>query len=101
MIPTIIPTRLIDVGPSDGSKDPFLFVPSSSSFAPVECEEGWDPTPDTSFRYLALSYCWGNVGSMVTTPDNIVARRKGIAWDEIPQTIKDAISVTRKLGKCI
>jgi len=34
----------------------------------------------------------------MTTPENVDARRAGIAWDEIPQTIKDAVLVTRKLG---
>ncbi|KAN0117832.1 HET domain containing protein [Hyaloscypha variabilis] len=93
-----IPTRLVDVGPSDGSKNPFLFVPAARCSAPPESDGPWTPTPDTSFRYLALSYCWGTQGSLMTTPENVDARRAGIAWDEIPQTIKEAILVTRKLG---
>ena len=96
--PRRIPTRLVDVGPSDGSKNPFLFVPAATCSAPPEGEGLWTPTPDSSFRYLALSYCWGTQGNLMTTPENVDARRAGIAWDEIPQTIKDAVLVTRKLG---
>ncbi|KAF4632851.1 hypothetical protein G7Y89_g5277 [Cudoniella acicularis] len=96
--PTKIPTRLIDIGPPDGSKKPFLFVPSSTNFIPAKCEKPWAPTPDTTFRYLALSYCWGDTGNLVTTPENIDARRVAIPGAEMPETIKDAICVTRKLG---
>lgn len=102
MTPGILPTRLIDVGPSDGSENPFLFVPSRTCLVAAERAERWPPrAPGITFRYIALSYCWGGKGNLVTTPENLETRRKGIPWEEVPQTIKDAISITRKLGKYI
>ncbi|KAE9378648.1 HET-domain-containing protein [Stipitochalara longipes BDJ] len=97
-IPRIIPKRLVDVGPPDGSENPHLFVPSATIFALAECQGPWIPASDTNLRYLALSYCWGETGNLITTPENIEARSTSIPWNEIPQTIKDAILVTRKLG---
>jgi len=94
----MIPTRLVDVGPPDGSKDPLLFIPPTACFAAPDCEGSWVPKADSGYQYLALSYCWGNQGNLVTTPDNVESRRAGIRWDEIPRTIQDAILVTRKLG---
>lgn len=96
--PKIIPTRPINVGPADGSKDPFLFAPAAGCSAPVERKEPWTPTPDTTYHYLALSYCWGTGGNLTITIKNIDVRKNAILWNEIPQTIEDAISVIRKLG---
>jgi hypothetical protein len=99
MTPIAIPTRLIDVGPQDCSKDPFIFISSSRCSAPLEQKEDWPPKIDVeSFRYIALSYCWGKSGNLTTTIHNIDTMQTGIKWDTIPQTIKDAILVTRKLG---
>ena len=99
MTPIAIPTRLIDVGPQDGSKDPFIFISSSRCSAQLEQKEDWPPKIDVeSFRYIALSYCWGKSGNLTTTIHNLDTMQTGIKWDTIPQTIKDAILVTRKLG---
>jgi hypothetical protein len=99
--PRAVPTRLVDVGPSDGSKDPFLFIPPPACFAPPDCEGPWIPQPDVSYGYLALSYCWGDQGNLVTTPENVERRQAGIPWNEIPRTIQDAILVTRRLGRTL
>ncbi|KAN0104891.1 HET domain containing protein [Hyaloscypha variabilis] len=96
-----LPTRLIHVG--NGSQNPFLYVPPRMSFAPAERAEPWSvmvcpKSLHTKYRYLALSYCWGDRGNLVTTIENINERRRGIPWEEIPSTVQNAIEVTRKLG---
>jgi hypothetical protein len=72
-----LPTRLIDVGGSGGSRDPLLFVPSTPSIStpgPEDCQPlsvmdksfeempAWTPLTvardtTTEMQYVALSYC--------------------------------------------
>jgi hypothetical protein len=73
------PKRLLDVGDSQDS--PIRLV--------------IDPTTD---KYVALSHCWGNHRRCVTTKENLPARVEGIAWLDLPQTFRDAITVTRAIG---
>jgi len=47
--------------------------------------------------YLALSYCWGSGTALKTTSSTLDAFKAGIPWISLPQTIKDAILVTRYL----
>ncbi|KAH7333321.1 heterokaryon incompatibility protein-domain-containing protein, partial [Rhexocercosporidium sp. MPI-PUGE-AT-0058] len=82
-----LPTRVIDVGPSDGSKDPRLYIPAKSTAG-----------PSAEFRYVSLSYCWGEKQNFVTTLENLESLKAGIPWDSLPQTMKGAISITRGLG---
>ncbi|KAK0670033.1 heterokaryon incompatibility protein-domain-containing protein [Cercophora samala] len=53
-------------------------------------------------QYVALSYVWGSVPSFRITKANrkSLMRRGGIntAWNLLPETIRDAITLTRKLG---
>lgn len=47
---------------------------------------------------MALSYCWGT-GRFVTTTDNTIEERKsGIRLSYLPNTLKEAILITRSLG---
>ncbi|EIW52281.1 HET-domain-containing protein, partial [Trametes versicolor FP-101664 SS1] len=48
--------------------------------------------------YLALSYVWGEEQPHQTTTSNVSAYSAGIDAFLLPQTIRDAISVTRTLG---
>lgn len=49
--------------------------------------------------YLALSYCWGKGNDQSkTTEENIHQRMHRIIVDELSQTIRDAIDITRALG---
>ncbi|KAH7391372.1 heterokaryon incompatibility protein-domain-containing protein [Cadophora sp. MPI-SDFR-AT-0126] len=98
-VPKTIPTRLVDVGPQECTEDPFLFITGDRSSTSLEQEEIWSPNLDVdSFRYTALSYCWGDKENLTTTVHNLDAMKAGIAWGTIPATIQDAILVTRKLG---
>ncbi|CAG8960069.1 hypothetical protein HYFRA_00010547, partial [Hymenoscyphus fraxineus] len=83
---TRLPTRLIDVGPPDGSQEPRLVVPNS----PKLTSDAW--------TYIALSYCWGDPKkNITTTPLNIEDRKNGIPWEAVPKTIRHAILLTRSL----
>ncbi|KAH0427241.1 hypothetical protein CcaCcLH18_09798 [Colletotrichum camelliae] len=51
-------------------------------------------------KYAILSYCWGQGCSKayMTTSDNLSARLESLALHELPETISDAVKVTRALG---
>lgn len=48
--------------------------------------------------YTALSYCWGGEQEVQTTRRNTALHFSGIGIDVLPATIRDAITVTRRLG---
>lgn len=88
-----LPSRVIDVGPEDGSQQPFLYMPDSSHLG----------------LYLCLSHRWGGakvlqtlMGDPVGTPNG----RKGtfsqfqsaIPIESMPKTFRDAVQVTRALS---
>lgn len=89
---TDLPTRVIDVG--DGAGD----IVRLSAFSPEDRE---------NYRtdYIALSYCWGNLPeeetrAFCTSLENIGERfEQGFDLEKLPQTFRDAITLTRKLGK--
>jgi hypothetical protein len=109
---TKLPTRVVDVGPSGGSREPFLYIPSDQQ-KPAPYNEDDNPGTDPSwekflldtrresegdFLYTTLSYCWGNSQTFVTTLENLEDMKKNIPWHKLPLTIQDAILVTRGLG---
>ncbi|KAI0512607.1 heterokaryon incompatibility protein-domain-containing protein [Xylaria bambusicola] len=47
--------------------------------------------------YVTLSYCWGGPQPVTTTKATLQQNLRMIPSDELPQTIKDAITVTRAL----
>jgi hypothetical protein len=76
-----LPTRVIDVGPPDGSEKPFVFVSNGQPGV-----------------WAALSYCWGGNSSFVLKQDAARLYRREIPLQDYPETIRDAIVVTRKLN---
>lgn len=77
----MLPTRVIDVGPLDGSQEPRLLI-SDGKRAP----------------YISLSHCWG--GSQHTcklSHDTLLTWQQGIPLASLPRTFRDAVHVTRKL----
>ena len=80
---SILPSRVLDVGPSDGSSEPFLY----------ESHEHQD-------KYITLSYKWGNETAMSvkTVMHNLESHKQSISLKTFPQTIRDAIFITSKLG---
>ena len=53
-------------------------------------------TFDTQLQYAALSYCWGGA-SFVTKKSSLQIRKQGIAWNHLPKTQRQAITVCRAL----
>jgi hypothetical protein len=78
----VLPTRVIDVGPADGSSEPFILSP----------QEG------TRGSWVALSHCWGGQIPQVTTALNISERENYLPLNSLPQTFIDAVWITRRLG---
>jgi len=52
----------------------------------------------TKEKYIALSYCWGQSQPYHLTRALLDEMSAGLDMERLPQTIKDAIEVTRKLG---
>ena len=49
-------------------------------------------------EYIALSYCWGGAQQLTTTRKSLRDRCHGIQMTKLPQTILDAVWITRLLG---
>jgi hypothetical protein len=64
---------------------------SVSSFRLIDCETG-RIVPGTNQPYVALSYVWGN-GADRNAPSNDI-----LLFQDLPCTIRDAITATRGLG---
>ncbi|KZL77380.1 hypothetical protein CT0861_11256 [Colletotrichum tofieldiae] len=80
--PTLrMPTRVIDVGRTNDSQVRLI-----------------ETARMRDSPYIALSYCWGRKSHLLTTQTNIRAMTTGIHVVEFPQTIQDAVEVTRKLN---
>lgn len=80
---TLLPTRVLDMGvDGDGSSEDVRLHVSSTG----ECG-----------RYIALSYCWGTCTQTRTVKDNLSNHVQSITVANLPQTIQDAIRVTREL----
>ena len=76
-----LPDRIIDVGPSDGSREPHLRETNGVQKA----------------DYVTLSHRWSPNLTFTTTSRNILERMRGIPLDSMPQTFKDSVTITRKL----
>lgn len=78
---TELPTRMIDVRPSENLNQVKIFE-----------------TTGQRNRYAALSYCWGGPQVVTSTVSTVDDNRKCIALSKLDGTIKDAVAVTRRLG---
>lgn len=78
----VLPDRVLDLGFAD-----FL------SESPVKLYE----TKNENDDYVCLSYCWGKAQNLTTKKGNLQAHIKGLTWDVLPQTFRDAIIFTRRL----
>jgi Heterokaryon incompatibility protein (HET) len=77
---TALPKRVLDVGTL---ASPNLRLVQSSN---------------EKTKYIALSYCWGLSGRVVTSMQNLEELLLHIEENRLPRTFRDAISITRKLG---
>jgi hypothetical protein len=76
-----LPTRVVDVGPSDNTQKPRL-LPGEVVQAP----------------YVTLSHCWSTTKSLVTNSGNLQEHLAAIPFRKLPPMFQDAILATRKLG---
>jgi hypothetical protein len=79
---TTLPPRVLDVSGSSDSSAVRLYESA-------ENEQG---------RYATLSYCWGGPQESQTTLANLQARLSSMSLAELPQTLQDAVYITRELG---
>lgn len=56
------------------------------------------PRDGTRGHWIALGHCWGTGNPFKTTLNKIESYERGIEWEELPKTFKDAVLVTRALG---
>ncbi|KAJ3455290.1 hypothetical protein MRS44_013890 [Fusarium solani] len=85
---TFLPTRVIDIGPSNDSE-------------PIQPRLVMSDFLDPNTTYFALSYCWGtDRGKTVlkTTRDNLPLHLKTIETAKLNRTYIDAMELIRKLG---
>jgi hypothetical protein len=81
--PPFAPTRLVDVGATNGSEKPRLVVTTKG--------------PD-AIEYLTLSHCWGRAPiAYKLTTDTVGEMLQAIDVSKLDQNFRDAFSVTRKL----
>ncbi|QDS76028.1 hypothetical protein FKW77_005064 [Venturia effusa] len=85
---TYLPTRVIDVGPSDGSREPRLYDTSKET----------GELQDHERRYVALSYCWGPPPWFRTEKAVFDSLREAIPMKDLPGTLREAVVVTRVMG---
>ncbi|CZR49169.1 uncharacterized protein FPRO_12602 [Fusarium proliferatum ET1] len=87
-----VPTRLIDIGLSDGRSSKVYLREAVNAVCPERGE----------LRYIALSHPWGNGKNhdhFCTTKNNLDGRLSaGIDIKDFPNTFRHAIEVTRALG---
>jgi hypothetical protein len=80
----LYPARLLDVGSSSDDGGRLRLVLTEE-----EEVEG---------HYMTLSHCWGKDQFITLKMTNIEKLRKGIDLLSLPQTFRDAMAITRKIG---
>ncbi|PMD60762.1 HET-domain-containing protein, partial [Hyaloscypha bicolor E] len=78
---SLLPSRVIDVGPPDGSQEPFLYS-----------------SKEHSDYYLTLSHRWGDYDTVKTRLENLSDRSISMPIRTLPKSFRDAVVITRKLG---
>lgn len=81
-----IPTRLLDVRGS--KREPIRLVYTK------DAADDRDEMPE----YLTLSHRWGTAQILCLTRENQDSFLHEIPWENLPNTFKDAVNVTRSLG---
>ena len=78
------PTRVIDVGPLDGSQIPRIHISSDA---------------DKNMRCLTPSHCWGDANVAKLMQSNYKEFLSGFSGQQLPSTCQDAIYVARRLNQ--
>lgn len=83
-----LPKRVIHVGDQDNTAIRLM----ENNNASIRTDSGKPPS------YLALSHCWGGKVPLMTEKATLEQRKTNIAWDSLPRTFQDAVTITRELG---
>lgn len=83
MEPSTLPTRIIDVGPPDGSQEPFLYLSK--------------PGEVGNYLYLSAKRS-GNLDGGCLVMSNLQDLYQAMPILSLPKTFEDAIRITRRLG---
>lgn len=75
-----------------------LQLPSRVIDVSVDPPKLYIPGRHAQGRYAALSYCWGGPQPVTCTKESLENFTNSIPCDGLPQTIKDGIQVTKRLG---
>lgn len=103
------PTRLIDVGPSDGSREPFLCETKEisrnqdlrTSINPIVPKKTSNEQTNKSsplLQYATLSHRWGESRNLKTTIKMLGALKSSIPISSMSRTFVNAVNVTRSIG---
>jgi hypothetical protein len=76
-----LPSRVIDVGSTDGAQKPKLHISQNEERA----------------EYACLSYCWGRVQQYPTTRATLESNLQELRVESLSRTIRDAIKIARML----
>ncbi|KAI1418475.1 HET-domain-containing protein [Hypoxylon sp. FL1857] len=58
----------------------------------------YEPPDSSREPYVALSYCWGKASFLKTLKSNIESLQQGFDPKTLPQSVKDAVHISQKLG---
>jgi hypothetical protein len=75
------PTRMINVGSSNGCSAPFLQTSNGDIH-----------------EWVALSHRWGNHQPLKTNMVNLATHGSALPWEALPRLFRDAILITRSMG---
>jgi hypothetical protein len=77
----LLPTRVLDVGVEGRSQDLKLITLGTNEV-----------------KYIALSHCWGDSRSILTTTKHTLKlRQQNIEFNDLPRTFQDAVQIARAL----
>jgi hypothetical protein len=79
-----LPSRVIDIKPSYEEEVAAISLHIAS--------------PGQRDHYIALSYCWGHAQTFFLTTENLDSLQVSIKLGDLPQTLQDAVYVTKRLG---
>lgn len=101
-----VPTRLLDLSPSlSDCKDHFTKPDKDKRCAgDMALVDGHSAvthseSPKDQLKYAALSYCWGTKDPSIKLDTNTLdVKLQCIAFSDLPECLRDAVTVTRSLG---
>ncbi|KAF1961673.1 HET-domain-containing protein, partial [Byssothecium circinans] len=90
--PSRFPSRLIQIGDKNVDNQLHLSLLETSTFISD------DHPSQISLNYATLSHRWGQSNHFTTTKETLQSRQSGFLFTDLPQTYKDAVIVTQRLG---